>query len=73
MRLAESLRLQRLDVERGRAVIGMSLLYHIPFISEIANETERQAVSAVARIPAWTAAVKEVYEALVAPYFEMRA
>jgi S1-C subfamily serine protease len=73
VRLAEALRLQRLDVERVRAAIGMSMLWHIPFINEIANETERQAVEAGAPIPAWTAAVKEVHKAFVAPYLHGKA
>jgi hypothetical protein len=73
VRLAEALRLQHLDVVRGRAAIGMNLLWHIPFLIEIANETAQQAHAASARIPAWTAAVNEVHEALVVPYLQRTA
>jgi hypothetical protein len=70
VRLAEALRLQHLDVVRGQAAIGMHLLWHIPFLMEIASETAQQAQAANARIPAWTVAVREVYEALVIPYLQ---
>jgi hypothetical protein len=70
VRLAEALRLQRLDVMRGRAAIGMSMLWHIPFIAKVADETARQAQNAGVPIPAWITAVKEVNEALVAPYLQ---